>query len=88
MQWAALGQGSGMSGANIFVIYTDSTGSNVTISPRIGTGHVEPDHSNAAQVTLLDGTGVADGMMTANVKCMPDRWSLCGRLFNICRLEL
>jgi hypothetical protein len=67
--WIGLGQGSGMSGAQIFVIYTDSSGSNVTLSPRLGTGHVMPNYNSAAQVTLLDGSGVSNGQMTANIKC-------------------
>ena len=59
-----------MAGANIFMIYSDSTGQNITLSPRLGVGHVEPDYDSAAQVTLLDGTGIANGLMTANVRCM------------------
>lgn len=68
-QWVALGQGSRMSGSNIFVMYTSADGRNVTVSPRLGTGHVQPQHTTDAQVELLAGSGVADGMMTANVKC-------------------
>ena len=58
-----------MEGANIFVIYSDSSGSNVTLSPRLGKGEVEPNFDTDAQVSLLDGTGIANGVMTANVKC-------------------
>lgn len=58
-----------MSGANIFVMYTSGDGKNVTISPRLGTGHVMPQHDTAANVTLLAGSGVNNGVMTANVKC-------------------
>ncbi|KAM3415569.1 hypothetical protein BST61_g9090 [Cercospora zeina] len=68
-QWIALGQGSRMSGSNIFVMYTSSSGQNVTVSPRLGTGHVEPQHDDNAQIELLEGSGVSDGMMVANVKC-------------------
>lgn len=65
-----------MSGSNIFVMYASADGTNVTLSPRLGTGHVEPQHDIDAQITLLDGTGVSDGMMTANVKCSNcDAWS-------------
>ncbi|KAK4984730.1 hypothetical protein LTR50_006409 [Elasticomyces elasticus] len=67
--WVALGQGSSMSGANIFVMYTDASGSNVTLSPRLGTGHSMPQYNSAAQVTLLEGTGVSNNIMTANVRC-------------------
>ena len=69
-QWLSLGQGKrGMSGANIFVIYADSTGSNVTLSPRLGRGNFQPSADTAAQVSLLDGSGIADGKMTANIRC-------------------
>ena len=36
-----------MAGANIFMIYSDSTGQNITLSPRLGVGHVQPDYDNA-----------------------------------------
>jgi len=62
-----MGIGSGMAGATIFVMYADGTG-NVTISPRMGVGHVMPLFNPAAQVTLLEGSGVSNGVMTANVK--------------------
>lgn len=68
-EWVALGQGEGMSGSNIFVVYTSSSGSNVTLSPRTGTGHTMPTSNGDAQVELLEGSGVSNGLMTANVKC-------------------
>lgn len=60
-----------MDGANIFMIYADSDKKNVTLSPRLGTGEVQPLHENGedATVTLLSGSGISGGMMTANVKC-------------------
>lgn len=67
-EWVALGQGTGMGGAQIFVVYTSGDG-NVTISPRLGTGQREPNFNSDAQVTLLEGSGVSDGKMVANVKC-------------------
>lgn len=75
-QWAAFGQGSRMSGSNMFVVYSaDST--NVTLSPRLGTGHSMPQHDDSAQVTLLEGSGISgDGAMVANVRCDNcDSWS-------------
>lgn len=66
-QFIAIGIGSGMAGATIFVMYADGTG-NVTISPRTGVGHVMPLFNPAAQVTLLAGSGISNGVMTANVK--------------------
>jgi uncharacterized membrane protein len=67
--WVAMGQGQGMTGAQIFVLYTDPSGKNVTLSPRLGVGHVMPEFNPSAQVTLLEGSGVVNGRMTANVRC-------------------
>ncbi|KAL4814421.1 hypothetical protein BDW67DRAFT_177120 [Aspergillus spinulosporus] len=68
LQWVALGQGTQMAGADIFVLYSSSS-SNVTLSPRLGTGHVPPRYNPDAQVSLLEGSGVQNGVMTANVRC-------------------
>lgn len=60
-----------MKGANIFVMYQDGSG-NLTLSPRLGTGHSEPKEdtsSSAAKLGLLAGSGVVNGVMTANVVC-------------------
>jgi len=67
--FAALGQGSGMVGANIFVIYPSANGKNVTLSTRQGTAYRQPLYTSGVQAELLEGSGVADGMMTANIKC-------------------
>jgi len=59
-----------MTGANIFVIYADAAGTNVTLSPRLGAGHKQPDSDTTADVTLLGGSGISsDGTMTANIRC-------------------
>ena len=64
-----------MAGANIFVIYADGHG-NVTLSPRHGAGHFEPEHDTTANVTLLEGSGVSQGRMVANVLCSNcESWS-------------
>lgn len=67
--WVGLGQGSSMSGSNMFVMYTSADGSNVTVSPRLGTGHNMPQFNSNTQITLLEGSGVSNGQMTANVRC-------------------
>ncbi|KAF7889144.1 hypothetical protein EAF00_009444 [Botryotinia globosa] len=67
-QWVALGIGSQMSGSTIFVMYADGTG-NVTLSPRKGTGQVEPKYDSSITVQLLSGSGIVDGNMVANVLC-------------------
>merc|ERR1711939_640385 len=68
-KWIGFGQGSQMSGANMFVVYAaDST--NVTVSPRLGTGHTQPQVNGDAQISVLEGTGIAsDGSLVANVRC-------------------
>lgn len=60
-----------MAGAAIFVMYADGNG-NVTISGRFGgQGHVEPllDSSLMAGLTLLEGSGIVNNTMVANVHC-------------------
>ena len=69
MSWIGLGQGSGMAGANIFMVYADASGTNVTLSPRLGKGQFQPDYTSSTQATLLAGSGIANGVMTANVRC-------------------
>ena len=68
-QWVGLGQGSQMRGANIFIVYSDSDGQNVTLSPRLGQGNFQPQFNSQAQVSLLEGSGISNGLMTANVRC-------------------
>ncbi|KAL9612977.1 MAG: hypothetical protein Q9167_002454 [Letrouitia subvulpina] len=68
-QWIALGQGHGMMGTNIFIIYADPSGKNVTLSPRLGKGYYQPRHDQDAQVSLLEGSGIQNGQMVANVRC-------------------
>ncbi|KAH7336704.1 hypothetical protein BKA65DRAFT_459591 [Rhexocercosporidium sp. MPI-PUGE-AT-0058] len=69
-QWVALGIGSQMAGATIFVMYADGSG-NVTLSGRKGTGQVEPqaDDTLQAGLQLLAGSGIVNGKMIANVRC-------------------
>ncbi|KAK6438108.1 hypothetical protein LTR95_005695 [Oleoguttula sp. CCFEE 5521] len=68
-QWVALGQGSEMDGAQMFVMYQSANGQNVTISPRNGEDHNTPEYNGNNQLTLLEGSGVLDGKMVANVRC-------------------
>ncbi|EAU36270.1 predicted protein [Aspergillus terreus NIH2624] len=69
LAWFAWGQGSRMQGANIFVAYASQDGTNVTVSPRLGIEHVEPTYNSQAQISLLTGSGIKDGIMTANIRC-------------------
>lgn len=59
-----------MRNSNIFIIYPDASGSNVTLSPRLGMGEFEPEYNSKAQVSLLEGSGISNGQMTANIRCM------------------
>lgn len=75
--WVALGTGVQMSGANIFLMYTDGAG-NVTVSARKGTGHVQPQHQTDTKLELLAGSGVVDNgdTMVANLRCANcESWS-------------
>lgn len=68
-EWLGLGQGTGMAGANMLLMYSSSS-SNVTISPRLGQGEFEPDYNPSAQITLLEGSGItSQGQMVANIRC-------------------
>lgn len=58
-----------MANSNMFIVYTSGSGNNVTLSPRSTTSHQAPSPNDAAQVTLLEGSGVSNGVMTANVRC-------------------
>ena len=58
-----------MSGANMLLMYAASS-SNVTVSPRMGPDQQQPSFNSAAQVTVLDGTGITgSGQMIANIRC-------------------
>lgn len=67
VQWLALGQGRQMAGANMFIVYT--SGNNVTVSPRSGVGEIQPLYNRNAQITILNGSGVHDGVTTASFRC-------------------
>lgn len=69
LQWFAWGQGPQMGGANIFIVYASSDGNNVTVSPRMGVEHVMPLYNSKAQLSLLDGSGISNGIITANIRC-------------------
>jgi len=58
-----------MSQSNMFIIYTSANGNNVTLSPRTTTGHRPPSLNSNTQAELLSGSGVSNGVMTANIKC-------------------
>lgn len=65
--WVGLGIGSGMKGAEMFLVYQDGKG-NVTLSTRAGEYHVMPEHTERSNVDLLEGSGVLDNRMVANIR--------------------
>lgn len=74
-QWVALGQGRQMADANMFVLYANGAGNNVSLSTRQGQAHGQPPYSDHAQITLLEGSEINNGFMKANVRCSNcDRW--------------
>ncbi|KAF1954855.1 CBD9-like protein [Byssothecium circinans] len=68
--WVGVAQGMQMNGANYFIMYTSANGNNVTVSTRSNNaGHSMPIHTANTEFELLAGSGVANGVMTANIKC-------------------
>ncbi|KAI5456672.1 hypothetical protein BGZ63DRAFT_417644 [Mariannaea sp. PMI_226] len=66
--WVALGTGSRMDGSKMFIVYTDGNG-NVTLSPRTGRGHNEPEYSSDKDVELIEGSKASSSEMVANIRC-------------------
>lgn len=74
--WGAFGFGSQMDGALIFVAYANEAGDGgVTVSPRIGTGHVMPQHDG--DITFTDmGSEIANDSFIVKGMCQNCRsWS-------------
>jgi hypothetical protein len=54
----------------IWMVYKDSTGKNVTLSPRLSYGHVEPAYSSNISVQVLPGTTItSEGNYTVFAMC-------------------
>ncbi|KAJ8116203.1 hypothetical protein OPT61_g2317 [Boeremia exigua] len=66
--WIGLGLGASMMSSDVFIMYTDGNG-NVTLSPRSSRGQVQPQFDENLDVELLSGSGVENGVMTANFRC-------------------
>lgn len=65
-----------MRGALMFIAYSSADGNNVTLSPRLGTGHTTPQHTDSVQVELLSGSGIINDTYVVNAKCSNCRsWS-------------
>lgn len=57
-----------MLGAQMFVMYQNGD-NNITLSTRQGRNHIMPLYSERNDVELLEGSGIIDGQMVANVRC-------------------
>ncbi|RAL11630.1 cytochrome and DOMON domain-containing protein [Aspergillus homomorphus CBS 101889] len=68
VKWFALGQGSQMTDGNLFIIYS-APDNNITLSTRRATGHVQPQYDSSMHAYLEEGSGIYDGIMTANIRC-------------------
>ncbi|KAJ5488461.1 hypothetical protein N7539_003351 [Penicillium diatomitis] len=68
VQWIGIGHGSHMAGAAMFVAYASSA-VDVIVSPREATGHIPPEYDANNPVSILLGTGIANGTITANFEC-------------------
>lgn len=53
----------------MFIMYADSIGKNVTVSPRLSYGNTEPSYTSNITYTVALGSGVSNGTMTASVLC-------------------
>ena len=53
----------------MFIMYADSTGKNVTLSPRLSYGNTEPSYISSVTYTLALGSGISNSTMTAIVQC-------------------
>lgn len=68
--WIAFGLGDRMASSLIFLVYTSSSGKDLTLSPRLPSNHAEPRYSSDIHVEVLPGTGITNnGTLTMNFKC-------------------
>ncbi|KAG9235060.1 hypothetical protein BJ875DRAFT_460036 [Amylocarpus encephaloides] len=68
--WFAVGMGgSTMKDSLMFMAYLDKSGKNMTLSPRLSYGQVEPSFTPDVGITILNGTEVTKDTMTVSVKC-------------------
>ncbi|MCJ1290479.1 hypothetical protein MMC34_002017 [Xylographa carneopallida] len=67
--WIAIGTGTEMEGSQMFLVYTSTSGNNITFSPRLASSHKEPSYSSAIKVSLLEGSGLINGSYVVNAHC-------------------
>ncbi|KAL5379846.1 hypothetical protein DPSP01_008128 [Paraphaeosphaeria sporulosa] len=67
--WVAVGFGASMENSLMLVMYANARGDNITISPRLSTGHTEPSFSPAIKIDVLNGTGIYDDLYVLRAVC-------------------
>jgi hypothetical protein len=66
----AVGMGNDkMADTLMFILYADSTGKNITLSPRQTSGNVEPTYTKDIEVHVLAESGIFNGIIKANAMC-------------------
>ncbi|KAL3424251.1 hypothetical protein PVAG01_03532 [Phlyctema vagabunda] len=79
--WLAVGMGlPKMANSLIFMVYSSSDGSNITLSPRFSHGNTEPSYTSSITTEILAGSGVNNGTMTVNARCQMCRSWATGSL--------
>ena len=74
--WGAFGLGSSMTDTLMFVVYPNAAGNGITVSPRLSTGHVMPQHDDSVKFTLLPGSGIENDSYSVKGMCENCRsWS-------------
>jgi hypothetical protein len=58
-----------MANTLVFMAYADSSGKNVTLSPRLAYGNAEPAYTSDIKLEILAGTGIFNATMKVNAKC-------------------
>ncbi|KAL8656431.1 MAG: hypothetical protein Q9226_002669 [Calogaya cf. arnoldii] len=68
--WVGVGFGKGMKDAFMLIAYTSKDGNKLTLSPRLGSGHVEPSHYNHNTFSIdLRQSGIQNGRYLAVGVC-------------------
>ena len=63
--WVAIGIGSQMKGALTFVTYPSKNGTAITLSPRLSTGHTEPEYNSKIDAYKVDLTNHTENFVDA-----------------------
>ncbi|RAR10632.1 iron reductase domain protein [Stemphylium lycopersici] len=67
--WVGVGFGEKMAGSLMIIMYPNSNGDNVTLSPRIGSQASEPSFAPSVGLSILPGTSISDSMLVLRARC-------------------